>query len=319
MPVEGDQHKAFCNVCNIELKPHRNDLKNTHRKWQTYKQKIKNNVELSKIKPIHEIYRPFSKKAEIQTAVFVAKHTSLLAVDHLMLLLLNIFPDLTIAANLKLHRTKCTVYLLIWYRHVFLMNSSRTLVKAFTVDESTDVSQSKMLPICIRYFSMHSQEIVTTFLEMVPLGKSATSDAIGDAICKVIRDSGLTLDRLIGIRVDGCSAMVGVHHSLATYFCELIPHIIFKCVCHSLQLAASKAADTLPAHLDFLVRESYRWFSHSPKRLIQYRELHKCFMNKVPTKLRQLSATRWDDLVRVHNPNYRPMGCSEAMFSNGML
>ena len=97
---------------------------------------------------------------------------------------------------------------------------------------------------------------------MVPLGESATSDAIGDAICEVLKDSGLTLDRLIGIGVGGCSAMVGVHHSLATYFRKLIPHIvIFKCICHSLQLAASKAADTLPAHLDFLVRESYNWFS----------------------------------------------------------
>lgn len=87
--------------------------------------------------------------------------------------------------------------------------------------------------------------------------------------------------------------MVGIHHSLATYFCELILHIIFNGVCHSLKLAASKAADTLPAHLDFLVRESYNWFSHNPKRLIQYRELYKCLMNEVPTKLRQLSATRW--------------------------
>ena len=155
-------------------------------------------------------------------------------------------------------------------------------------------SQSKMLAICFRYFSMRNQEIVTTFRKIVPLGEFATSDAIGDAICKVLRDSGLTLDRLIGIGVDGCSTMVGVRHSLATYFRELIPHIvIFKCVCHSLQLAASKAADTLPAHLDFMVRESYNWFSHSPKWLIQYQELHKSLTNEVPTKLRQLSATRW--------------------------
>ncbi len=97
-------------------------------------------------------------------------------------------------------------------------------------------------------YESQKKEIVTTFLKIVPLGESATSEAIGDAICKVLKDSGLTLDRLIGIGVDGCSTMVGVHHSLATYFCELIPHIIiFRCVCHSLQLAASKAADTLPA------------------------------------------------------------------------
>lgn len=59
---------------------------------------------------------------------------------------------------------------------------------------------------------------MTTFLKMVPLVEYASSDAIGDAICKVLRDSGLTLDRLIGIGVDGCSAMVGIHRSLAHTF-----------------------------------------------------------------------------------------------------
>ena len=299
-PVEGDQYKAFCSFCNVELKPHRNDLKK-HAESGKHKQKIKDNEELSKTKPIHEIYRPSmsdsQKIAEIQTAVFVAKHTSLLAVDHLMLLLPNIFPDSTIAANLELHRTKCTALLVNLVSPCLFDELIKDVGQSFyslIVDESTDVSQSKMLAICMRYFSIHNQEIVTTFLKIVPLGEFATSDAIGDTICKVLRDSGLTLDRLIGIGVDGCSTMVGVHHSLATYFRELIPHIvIFKCVCHSLQLAASKAADTLPAHLDFMVRESYNWFSHSPKRLIQYQELHKCLTNEVPTKLRQLSATRW--------------------------
>jgi hypothetical protein len=151
-----------------------------------------------------------------------------------------------------------------------------------------------MLAVCVRYFSRKHHSIVTTFLKMVPLGESTTSDAIGEALCKVIKDSRLTLGKLIGIGVDGCSTMVGVHHSLATYFRELVPHIvIFKCVCHSLQLAASKASETMPTLLDFMVRESYNWFSHSTKRLLQYHELHKCITNEVPLKLRQLSATRW--------------------------
>ena len=214
-----------------------------------------------------------------------------------MLLLPNIFPDSTIAANLKLNRRKCTTLLVNLVSPCLFDELIKDIGQSFyslIVDESTDVSQSKMLAICIQYFSMRNQEIVTTFLKIVLLNEFATSDAIGDAICKVLRDSGLTLDRLISFGVDGCSTMVGVHHSLATYFRELILHIvIFKCVCHSLQLAASKVADTLPAHLDFTVRESYNWFSHSPKRLIQYQELHKCLTNEVPTKLCQLSATRW--------------------------
>ena len=40
VPVKGDQHKAFCNVCNVELKPHRNDLKK-HAESGKHKQKLK--------------------------------------------------------------------------------------------------------------------------------------------------------------------------------------------------------------------------------------------------------------------------------------
>ena len=73
-----------------------------------------------------------------------------------------------------------------------------------------------------------------------------------------------------------------------------LPNIVaFKCVCHSLQLAASKAAAVLPSHIDFLIRESYNWFSHSSKRLYDYKELQMKLTNKVPNKLLQLCATRW--------------------------
>ena len=88
--------------------------------------------------------------------------------------------------------------------------------------------------------------------------------------------------------------MVGAHHSVSTFFKQLVPNIVvFKCVCHSLQLAASKVAAVLPSYIDFLIRESYNWFSHSSKRLCDYRELHMKLTNEVPNKLLQLSATRW--------------------------
>lgn len=152
-----------------------------------------------------------------------------------------------------------------------------------------------MLAVCVRYFSKKKpHSIVTNFLKMVSLGEYAASEATGEAICKVIKDSRLTLEKLIGFEVDGCSTMVGVHHNLDTYFRELVPHIvIFKCVRHSLQLAARKASDTMPAHLDFMVREFYNWFSHNPKLLLQYRELQKCKTGEVPLKVWQVRATKW--------------------------
>ena len=69
-----------------------------------------------------------------------------------MLLLPKNFPDSTIAANLKLHRIMCTallVNLISPYLFDELIKDIGQSFYSLIVDESTDVSQSKMLAICI--------------------------------------------------------------------------------------------------------------------------------------------------------------------------
>ena len=299
VPIESDKNKALRKLCKTELKTHRNDLRKDAA--AKHKSKVTENEHLSMIRPIHHAFRPAilesRKTAEIQTAVFVAKHAAISSVDHLMLLLPRIFPDSTIAANLRMHRTKCTgliVNLISPCLFREIIEDIGTSFFSLIADESTDVSQKKMLAICIRYYSVSKQCIRTTLFKMVNLVVSATSDVIGAAVKSALEESGLSLDKLLGIGVDGCSTMVSIHHSVSTYFRNLVPEVVMiKCVCHSLQLAASKAAEVMPAHIAFVVRESYNWFSHSTKRLEEYRELHKTITNEIPEKLLQLSATRW--------------------------
>ena len=150
-----------------------------------------------------------------------------------------------------------------------------------------------MLAVCIRYFSKSNCKIISSFLRFVILKGECTLDVIGNGIVEMLQKYKLSLKKLIGIGVDGCSTMVGTNHSVSTYFKKIVPDIVmFKCICHSLQLAASKASSVLPAHIDFLVRESYNWFAHSTKRLCDYNELHMKLADEVPLKLLQLSATR---------------------------
>jgi len=75
---------------------------------------------------------------------------------------------------------------------------------------------------------------------------------------------------------------------------EVLNLILSRCVCHSLQLAVSAAAKAcLPRHLEYLVRETYDWFSKSSSRQITYKNLYKIINdNKKPLKI--VSAkTRW--------------------------
>jgi len=83
------------------------------------------------------------------------------------------------------------------------------------------------------------------------------------------------LSNLIGIGVDGANAMVGAHNSVSLILSKEIPHLItVKCVWHSLHLCAELACDVLPKNLDFLVKESYTWFSRSTQRNLGYQKLY---------------------------------------------
>jgi hypothetical protein len=68
-----------------------------------------------------------------------------------------------------------------------------------------------------------------------------------------------------------------VNNSLFSRLQQLNPNVeLVRCVAHSLNNAASSAANELPANVDFLGREVYNWFCHSScvfedrKTLIQF-------------------------------------------------
>lgn len=124
------------------------------------------------------------------------------------------------------------------------------------IDESTAIDKKKIMCIMIRYFSKNQQKVVTSFYKLV-LVESGEAEALYDAFATNIKDSGLNLNNLLGIGVDGANAMVGAHNSLASRLKTLIPHlVVVKCICHSLHLAAKEAFKLLPKHIDFLIKES---------------------------------------------------------------
>ncbi|XP_043472704.1 uncharacterized protein LOC122505265 [Leptopilina heterotoma] len=89
--------------------------------------------------------------------------------------------------------------------------------------------------------------------------------------------------------------MIGSEKGFFHYFSELVPRAqLIKCTCHSIHLCGSKAAEQLPADLEFLVRESRNWFSKSALRRSQYEALYTVINDgDMPKNLVQLSATRW--------------------------
>lgn len=140
------------------------------------------------------------------------------------------------------------------------------------VDESTDLATDKVLCIMIKYYSTKRKEIITTFYRIILLEK-CDAESLFTVVKRQLLNDNLILNNLIGVGVDGANVMVGQHHSFATLLKKEIPDVvIIKCICHSLHLCAEKACQTLPKRLEFFIREVHNYFSHSPKRITEYRK-----------------------------------------------
>ena len=119
--------------------------------------------------------------------------------------------------------------------------------------------------------------------------------AITEALLAFLEEQNLDPKKCVGLATDGCNAIVGAYNSVATKFKEVNPDFVhIRCVCHSLQLCASYAIKKLPHNLEFLVAETYTYFSHSTLRQWKCQQMYK-FMNvgEGPLKILQLSGTRW--------------------------
>ncbi|KAH6945752.1 hypothetical protein HPB50_009747 [Hyalomma asiaticum] len=131
---------------------------------------------------------------------------------------------------------------------------------------------------------------MTTFLGLFTMEGSNTqqiSQGLLDFLTKVGRD----FTRCVEIGTDGYNVMVGKNNSVYTHARRKNENLVLvKCVCHSIQLCASKAVEVLPRSLEFLVGRSYSWFSHSSQRLREYSKIYQLINSgKEPLKLVQLS------------------------------
>lgn len=163
------------------------------------------------------------------------------------------------------------------------------------LDESTDIGTNKYMAFCVRYYSHSSSNMITNFLGFVEIEK-ATAVILKDLFFNFLKKSNLNINNLISIGTDGASNLCGKNKSLFTLLRDEVPILnlqLIKCVCHSLNICAANACSELPSSLEFLIRESRSWFSHSSLRQIAYTDLFKALYDgNLPPRIVQLSHTR---------------------------
>lgn len=96
-----------------------------------------------------------TKIAELKIAAYIAEHSALQTVDHLIEVLPQLDPLSDALKNLKLHRTKCSMLI----KNVLSPSMLEDLIEeigdfpySLTIDESTDLSTQKVLCIMVRFF-----------------------------------------------------------------------------------------------------------------------------------------------------------------------
>ncbi|CAL4248430.1 unnamed protein product, partial [Meganyctiphanes norvegica] len=163
------------------------------------------------------------------------------------------------------------------------------------IDESSDIGKIEYLGIAIIYYDYQTKKVVCTFLALSPI-ESCTSIGIVNCLKATINKVGLDLCNLDGIGTDNASAMVGINNGVYQLLKKEIPGLILiRCVCHSIQLAVSAAAKiAFPRNLEFLISETYNWFSNSPKRLGDYKSLYNTINDGLdPKKIIKSCDTCW--------------------------
>ncbi|XP_051798030.1 uncharacterized protein LOC127531856 [Acanthochromis polyacanthus] len=293
-PQVGDSSKAFCRYCKCEIRAHHADLMQ-HAGTEKHKKNsaLFSSMRLTDIGFTTSKQNETTKTNELKIATYIACHTSISAVDHLS----ELVGSTSTEKELKIHRTKCTALI----NNVIAPCMFRDLMSdigdaqySLVIDESTDITSVKQLCVVIRYFSVKRNKIVSTFLGMINLD-GETAEAIASTLTSFLQSVGLDMKKCMGLGTDGCSVMVGKRNSVYTHLLQKNPNLqLLKCVCHSIQLCVSKAVETLPRNLEYLVSHSHNWFSHSALRRREYAKIYSLINpGEVPLILTQMSGTRW--------------------------
>ncbi|XP_029641218.1 uncharacterized protein LOC115216161 [Octopus sinensis] len=204
--------------------------------------------------------------------------------------------DSDIMSKVKLHHSKCAnsvKNVVAPYFDGNLISDIGDRKLSLLLDESNDISINKLLGIVIIYYSDTHKKVVQTYLSMVPL-ETCDADGILDALKTELVKKKLDIKNLLGIETENARVMTGVNNGVFQKLKEVPSLILFRCVCHSLQLAVSHTcAECLPINLEFLVSETYKWFSHSSTRQSAYKQLYFAINDKEPLKIVNSCTTRW--------------------------
>lgn len=292
------ENKALCTACNktiscrkTNLMEHSQTVKHIEKiRMLNYKADNNNNNVLS--------HKDRVKRAEIKLAAFFAEHNvAFSTVDHLIPLLKDICIDSKIAQDLSVARTKCSSIV----KNIIAKHESEKIIEylktrrfSILVDESTDISDNKLMCILIRYVSPLNKKVSSRLLELLTLDATdCSANKIFETFKNFLEEKEIPIKNIIGLACDNASVMIGCNNSFMSHLKSEIPELItLNCICHSSALVTSKACEKLPSSCENLIKGIATYISGSAKRCAILVEFQN-FFDIERHKILKLSNTRW--------------------------
>lgn len=137
------------------------------------------------------------------------------------------------------------------------------------IDETIDIGTKKSLAIVIRFYDISLQSTKDHFLGLIQV-TDCTAQSLFESIVNTLKTYEIPIDKLIGLGADNAAVMMGQFNGVCTKFKQVRPDIfILGCVCHSVHLCPSAAANKLPKSVEQFVRNVYNYFAYSSKRIFK--------------------------------------------------
>ena len=238
------------------------------------------------------------KKADIMLAATIAVNGSIRTVDSIGEVIKDHAAPNSVWAESRIHYTKCSMII-----KNELGESMREEIKesmkgqkfSLLVDESTDVSSTKLMAVCVCYFNSDLKKVVYQFLGQEEV-VSCSGENLFLAIKKILDSYDLNFKDVVGYSSDGANNVAGQHNSVWSRVKEAAPDAVqLKCTCHSLALCVEHAFEEIPGNISVMLADVPAHFCRSSIRRESYLDLYKVMNDDKPESnvFTKFCATCW--------------------------
>ncbi|XP_072760466.1 uncharacterized protein [Anoplolepis gracilipes] len=290
------QNKALCTACNKAIKCCKTNLTAHSQTAKHIKNVTSSNFEATVSSNLS--HKDKVKRAEIKLSAFFAEHNvAFYCAEHLTPLLKDICIEPKVVQDLSLARNKCAniVKNIIAKREVeTIVQYLQTCKFSILIDESTDISDTKVMCLLVKYVLPVNKKLTTQLLELLPLDATdCSASKIFEIFKNFLEEKEIPIKNIVGMACDNAPVMIGCNNFFMSRLKVEVPELItLNCICHSSAIIASKACEKLPNFCESLIRGVATYISGSAKRCAVLGEFQD-FFEIQQNKMLKLLETRW--------------------------